>query len=127
MGEYVSLSIDNLDVLTYKNRIGDLLLVFNESDLHTELYKMNGEENVRRYYSAKPNNTYINYINYINPILSVYTEDEIDGIDEYQAYSEIIRENIDMESLVKRYPYEQKDVQEIYELIVETVVGKGGV
>lgn len=52
MGEYVSLSIDNLDVLTYKNRIGDLLLVFNESDLHTELYKTNGEENVRRYYSA---------------------------------------------------------------------------
>ena len=31
-----------------------------------------------------------------------------------------------MDSLVQRYPYEQKDVQEIYELIVETVVGKGG-
>ena len=41
-------------------------------------------------------------------------------------YSEIIRENIDIESLIQRYPYEQKDVQEIYELIVETVVGKGG-
>ena len=37
-------------------------------------------------------------------------------MDEYQTYSEIIRENIDMESLVQRYPYEQKDVQEIYEL-----------
>ena len=65
-------------------------------------------------------------INYINPILSIYTEDAIDGMDEYQAYSEIVRENIDMESLVQRYPYEQKDVQEIYDLIVETVVGKGG-
>lgn len=53
-------------------------------------------------------------------------EDAIDGIDEYQAYSEIIRENIDMDSLVQRYPYEQKDVQEIYDLIVETVVSKGG-
>ena len=31
-----------------------------------------------------------------------------------------------MDSLVQRYPYEQKDVQEIYDLIVETVVGKGG-
>ena len=64
-------------------------------------------------------------INYINPILSIYTEDEIEGMDEYQAYSELIRENIDMDSLVQRYPYEQKDVQEIYDLIVETVVGKG--
>ncbi len=41
-------------------------------------------------------------INYINPILSIYTEDAIDGMDEYQVYSEIIRENIDMESLMKR-------------------------
>ena len=31
-----------------------------------------------------------------------------------------------MDSLMQRYPYEQKDVQEIYDLIVETVVGKGG-
>lgn len=64
--------------------------------------------------------------NYINPILSIYTENAIDGMDEYQAYSEIVRENIDMDSLMQRYPYEQKDVQEIYDLIVETVVGKGG-
>lgn len=52
MGEYVSISIDNLDVLTYKNRIGDLLLVFNNSDLHTESYEVDGEENIRRYYSS---------------------------------------------------------------------------
>ena len=49
-------------------------------------------------------------INYINPILSIYTEDVIDGMDEYLAYSEIIRENIDMDSLMQRYPYEQKDL-----------------
>ena len=47
-------------------------------------------------------------------------------MDEYQVYSEIVRENIDMDSLIQRYPYEQKDVQEIYDLIVETVVGKRG-
>ena len=47
-------------------------------------------------------------------------------MDEYQVYSEIVRENIDMDSLMQRYPYEQKDVQEIYDLIVETVVGKRG-
>ena len=79
-------------------------------------------------YDVNPNNTENNNINYIksNPILSIYAEDAIDGIDEYQAYSEIVRENIDMDSLMQRYPYEQKDVQEIYELIVETVAGKGG-
>ena len=81
-------------------------------------------------YDVNPNNTENNNtnINYIksNPILSIKIEDEIDGMDEYQAYSELIKENIDMESLVQRYPYEQKDVQEIYDLIVETVVGKGG-
>ena len=78
-------------------------------------------------YNVNPNNTENNNtnINYINPILSIYTEDTMDGIDEYQAYSEIIKENINMESLVQCYPYEQKDVQEIYDLIVETVVGKG--
>ncbi len=79
-------------------------------------------------YDVNPNNTENNNtnINYINPILSIHTEDAMDGMDEYQAYSELVRENIDMDSLMQRYPYEQKDVQEIYDLIVETVVGKGG-
>lgn len=52
MGEYVSISIDNLDVLTYKNRIGDLLLVFNDAELHIESFLEDGEERIRRYYSA---------------------------------------------------------------------------
>lgn len=81
-------------------------------------------------YDVNPNNTENNNTNisYIksNPILSINTEDAIDGTDEYQAYSALIKENIDIESLMQRYLYEQKDVQEIYELIVETVVGKGG-
>lgn len=51
-------------------------------------------------------------INYINPILSIYTEDAMDGMDEYQAYSEMVRDNIDADSLMQRYPYEKKDVQE---------------
>ena len=81
-------------------------------------------------YDVNPNNTENNNtnINYIksNPILSINEGDAIDGMDECQVYSEIIRENSDMDSLMQRHPYEQKDVQEIYDLIVETVVGKGG-
>ena len=51
--------------------------------------------------------------NKILKCLKELEEDVIDGMDEYQAYSEIVRENIDMDSLMQRYPYEQKDVQEI--------------
>lgn len=52
MGEYVSISIDHLDVLTYKNRIGDLLLIFSDADLCIEPYEEDGEESERRYFSA---------------------------------------------------------------------------
>ncbi len=56
-------------------------------------------EKVSEVCNVNLNNTENN--NYINPILSIYTESAIDGIDEYQSYSEIIKENIDMDSLVE--------------------------
>ena len=69
-------------------------------------------EKVSEVCNVNPNNTENNNtnINYIKPILSIYTKDAIDGMDEYLAYSEIIRANIDMDSLMQRYPYEQKDL-----------------
>ncbi len=79
-------------------------------------------------YDVKPNNTENNNtdINYIksNPILSI-TRDEIDGMDSYQDYCELIQENIELKALEKRYPYEHQQLHEIYDLIVETMVGKG--
>ena len=45
--------------------------------------------------------------------------------DEMDAYSEIIKENIEFDALLQRYPYEQELVQGIFDLILETVLTKG--
>ena len=46
-------------------------------------------------------------------------------IDEMAAYSEIIKENIEYEALMERYPYERQLVEGIFQLILETVLIKG--
>ena len=45
-------------------------------------------------------------------------------IDEMEGYSEIIKENIDYDSLLLAYPYDQEMVEGIYDLILETVLSK---
>ena len=42
----------------------------------------------------------------------------------YMVYSQIIKENIDYESLLLAHPYDQEMVEEIYDLILETVLSK---
>lgn len=56
-----------------------------------------------------------------NPILS---PDSKMGLDEIGAYSQLIKENIDYDCLVERYPYEQELVEGIYELILEMALKK---
>lgn len=46
-------------------------------------------------------------------------------VEEIAAYSEIIKENIEYDALMERYPYEQKLVEGIFQLILETVLIKG--
>ena len=46
-------------------------------------------------------------------------------IDEIAAYSEIIKENIEFDSLLQRYPYEHEMIQGIFDLILETVLTQG--
>ena len=58
-----------------------------------------------------------------NPILSINLIPE-DRIDEMKGYSEIIKENIDYDSLLLAHPYDQEMVEGIYELILETVLSK---
>lgn len=73
------------------------------------------------------NQTYMNE-NKSNHILSYPVQDEIrcdEGTDlTLQAYGEIIRENIDYDSLLITHDYDQELVQGIYELILETVMSK---
>ena len=45
--------------------------------------------------------------------------------DEITAYSELIKENIDYDILLQRYPYDQEMVEGIFQLILETVLVKG--
>ena len=45
--------------------------------------------------------------------------------DEMSAYGEIIRENIELDSLIERHPYDRDMVQGIYDLILETVLAQG--
>lgn len=71
-----------------------------------------------------PNNTNINNTEYSNSNLIVSDEDE--GLDEYQAYADIIRENIEIELLYQRYPYDTELLDGIYDLILETVLCKKG-
>lgn len=48
------------------------------------------------------------------------------GLDEYTAYAEIIKENLDWEILCDRYPYDGELLEGIYDLILETVLCKNG-
>ena len=41
-----------------------------------------------------------------------------------EGYSEIIKENIDYDSLLLAHPYDQEMVEGIYDLILETVLSK---
>ncbi len=45
--------------------------------------------------------------------------------DEMNAYAEIIRENIDLDALLQRYPFDQEMVRGIYDMILETVLTQG--
>ena len=53
-------------------------------------------------------------------------DEACEGIDEYQAYSELIRENIELDCLYERYPYDGEILEGIYDLILETVLSTNG-
>lgn len=71
------------------------------------------------------NNTKINNteFNKTNLILSA---DSDDGLDEYTAYAEIIKENLEWEFLLHQYPYDHELLEGIFDLILETVLCKSG-
>lgn len=52
---------------------------------------------------------------------SINQKIETDGIDEMEAYIDIVKENIDYEYLLKDNPYKKEVIEEILNLIVETV------
>ena len=83
------------------------------------------EEKVSEVGKINPNNTKKNDTEYSNPDLIV-SEDTGSGLDEYYAYANIIRENIEIDILYQQYPYDKELLDGIYDLILETVLCKGG-
>lgn len=60
-----------------------------------------------------------------NHIISVNDEIRRDEMTDMQAYSEIIKENLDLDILHERYPFDKEFLEGIYDLILETVLCKG--
>lgn len=60
-------------------------------------------------------------LNQTHQILSIKDTDEIDEMD---SYSSFIKDNIEYDCLLQRHPYDQKLIQGIFELILETVLIK---
>ena len=71
------------------------------------------------------NNTKINNTEYSKTNL-ITSADSDGGMDEYTAYSEIIKENIEWDNLLQRYPYDYELLDGIFDLILETVLCKSG-
>lgn len=78
-----------------------------------------------RVQNLNPNKNNINKTNMskTNHILSINLTPE-DAIDEMEGYSEIIKENIDYDSLLLAHPYDKEMVEGIFNLILETVLSK---
>jgi hypothetical protein len=80
------------------------------------------ENELDRVQNLNPNKNNINKTNMSKTILSInHNQNEID---EMEGYSQIIKENIDYDSLLLAHPYDQEMVEGIYDLILETVLSK---
>ena len=87
------------------------------------------ENKLQEVYISNSNNNNINNIkfneNESDHIVSADEErSDNDGMELYQAYVSLIKENIDYESLLISNPYEKKQIDEILDLIVEMVMNK---
>ena len=70
---------------------------------------------------TNPNKNNINNTEINNPNL-ILSGDTDEGLDEYHAYADIIRENMEIEILYEQYPYDRELLDGIYDLILETVL-----
>lgn len=69
--------------------------------------------------------TYINNTDFNNSNL-ILSADSDNGLDEYEAYSEIIKDNLELNIMYERYPFDRELIEGIYDLILETVLCKNG-
>lgn len=76
---------------------------------------------------TNPNYTDINNTDFNEPNPHQIISADVDQRpDEYSAYSEIIKENLELRFLYERYPYDAEILDGIFDLVLETVLCKGG-
>ncbi len=76
---------------------------------------------------TNPNYTDINNTDFNEPNPNQIISADVDQRpDEYSAYSEIIKENLELRFLYERYPYDAEILDGIFDLVLETVLCKGG-
>lgn len=105
-GEKMGISeVKNLHILKCKNDMSR-----SEKNTHLEVKKLH------------TNKTNINNIEFNNTKsnLIISGNDEI-GLD-VKEYSKLIRENIDIDGLLEKYPYDQNLINGIYDMVLETVL-----
>lgn len=108
-----------------------------EKETHVEVYKTNfkkSQKQTPRSPENKLQEVYISNPNYTNISYNKQSDNESDliqsegmGLDSdgksiFQAYEEMIKENMDFDALLDVHPLEKELVQGIYELIMETVL-----
>jgi len=72
---------------------------------------------------TNPNNNKYNNTEFNDTILIRFDEAETD---DYQIYAELIRENIELDCLLERYPFDVEILEGIFDLILETVLSTSG-
>ena len=105
-GEKMGISeVKNLHILKCKNDMSR-----SEKNTHLEVKKLH--TNKTNINNTECNNTKSNLI--------ISGNDEI-GLD-VKEYAELIRENIDIDGLLEKYPYDQNLINGIYDMVLETVL-----
>ena len=56
----------------------------------------------------------------------ILSRDGDDRLDEYDTYASIIRDNLEIDSLYLQYPFDKELLDGIYDLVLETILCKGG-
>lgn len=97
--------VKNLHILKCKNDMSR-----SEKNTHLEVKKLH--TNKTNINNTEFNNTKSNLI--------ISGDDEI-GLD-VKEYAELIRENIDLDGLIEKYPYDQNLINGIYDMVLETVL-----
>ena len=105
--------------------------VYNSNFMKSQNQTSRSPENkLQEVYISNPNNTNLSYTemndNKSNPIISVDEKrfDSDNRSEDYQAYENLVKETIDYESLEVTHHDDMRQVDEIVNLIVETVMCK---